>query len=419
MNGMAPLAEFGLTCAGMMLVLLGLAMAVLMPSADRWNKRFFITVFTVLTLYVSLCLTEGIVCTRPGRNAVREAFYYFETLSASLMVPMITVFLLRSCGEPWQRSVLFYAVTALWAFFFIALNLSPFTDWFYSITPENQYVRGPLYSPAIAFLAAGQILDLFGVIRRRNRLSRRYFYAFLISLFPMTAALLIHLFVSALTLFAFGMAVCALSMFGFILFDQIDRMMLQQREIAHQQASIMLLQMRPHFIYNTMMSIYYLCKQDPDLAQRVTLDFTTYLRKNFTAIASEDLIPFSEELEHTRAYLAVEQAQFEDRLFIEYDTPHVDFRLPPLTLQPIVENAVKHGMDPDAEPLTIRIRTAATDKGSEIVVEDTGTGFEPPDAGEPHIALKNIRQRLEIMCRGTMTIAPGAEGGTTVRVIIP
>lgn len=121
----------------------------------------------------------------------------------------------------------------------------------------------------------------------------------------------------------------------FIVSDQIIHNFHQQREIANQRASVMVLQMRPHFIYNTMMSIYYLCKQDADKAQQVTLDFTTYLRKNFTAVASEEAVPFKDELEHTKAYLAVEQAQHEDMLCVDYDTPHIDFKVPPLTLQPL------------------------------------------------------------------------------------
>ena len=209
-----------------------------------------------------------------------------------------------------------------------------------------------------------------------------------------------------------------LAMFTIILYDQIEQYMKQQREIAHQRVSIMVLQMRPHFIYNAMMSIYYLCAKDSKKAQQVTLDFTTYLRKNFTAIASEDTVPFSDELEHTRAYLAVEQVQFEDSLSVEYDTPHKEFRLPPLTLQPIVENAVKHGMDPEYAPLCISIRTRKTDSGSEIVVEDNGHGFSPTDEREPHIALANIRNRLEMMCGGKMIISPREGGGTIVKVLI-
>ena len=262
-------------------------------------------------------------------------------------------------------------------------------------------------------------LNLACVIRRRFRLSRRYVTAFLVGLFPIVLTLLVHLVYSAFDLFGIAICICAFSMFLVILYDQGAQVLRQEREIANQRASIAVLQMRPHFIYNTMMSIYYLCRQNPDLAQQVTLDFTTYLRKNFTAIASDRLIPFSEELEHTRAYLTVEQAQFDGRLFVDYDTPHMDFSVPPLTLQPIVENAVKHGMDPDAEPLHIWIRTGRAASGSEIIVENSGAPFEPADDGEPHIALGNIRQRLEMMCRGQMTITPREGGGTVVKVTIP
>ena len=149
------------------------------------------------------------------------------------------------------------------------------------------------------------------------------------------------------------------------------------------------------------------------------MDFTTYLRKNFTAVASSEPIPFTSELEHTRAYLAVEQAQYEDSLFVDYDTPHTCFRVPPLTLQPIVENAIKHGRDPYVGPFRISIRTRKTDSGSEIIVEDNGRGFNPADDSEPHIALANIGQRLKMMSNGEMMIIPRKEGGTTVKVTIP
>ena len=215
-------------------------------------------------------------------------------------------------------------------------------------------------------------------------------------------------------------------MYSLILSDNIMQTIRQQREIveqereiARQRAGIMVLQMRPHFIYNTMTSIYYLCKQDADKAQQVTLDFTTYLRKNFTALANEELVPFKDELEHTRAYLAVEQAQHEDMLFVEYDTPHINFSLPSLTLQPFVENAVKHSLDPNGDPLRIYITTRQTEAGSEVIVENNGVDYRPADDNEPHIALSNIRQRLEMMCKGEMTIMPREGGGTVVKVIIP
>ncbi len=410
---------FLLVGAAVMLALLGLGAAVIMPAVDRWSKHFFITYFGILVIYTVFGAGEAFIMNRSDASSVLLFIGYFESLLSSLLILLMTAYLLHCCQEKWQHSPLFGAVAALWTIFFILISIIPFTTWFYYYTPECEFHRGPFYSLLVILIEAMNLLILAGVFRRRSRLSRRYYYSFLIVFLPLTVIGFIHFFVSVFFFLAICIVIFALAMYALILSDQIDQTMRQQREIAHQRASIMVLQMRPHFIYNTMMSIYYLCKQDADLAQRVTLDFTAYLRKNFTALASDELIPFSDELEHTRAYLAVEQAQFEDTLFVDYDTPHIDFRLPPLTLQPIAENAVKHGMDPDAEPLHILIRTRQTGSGSEIIVENNGADFEPSDDSEPHIALKNIQQRLAMMCRGELEVTPREGGGTVVKVTIP
>ncbi len=413
----------------LMLSALELWFALILPGMNRWNRRFLIAVFTILLLCMCAGLVDALTYRKTGMALALRIAIYLEYFLISLLLPLFTVYLLRFCGEDWRKSVLWRAVRALWLVFFILLWAAQFTTFLYYVTPENDFRRGPWHPLLMAFAAAPMILNLAGVIRRRNRLPGKYYAAFLIYLLPLTVAWLVHtvLFIPSLVLF--GVAFPALSMAGVILSDQLEQYVRQQREIANQRAGIMVLQMRPHFICNTMTSIYYLCDRDPQEAKRVTMDFTAYLRRNFTAIASWEPIPFSDELEHTRAYLAIEQVQFEDGLFVDYDTPHTGFYLPPLTLQPIVENAVKHGMYPEYAPLRVTIRTRRTDAGSEIVVEDNGPGFDPageedmpPDAsggGEPHIALANIRQRLEMMCGGEMTIMPREGGGTVVTLRIP
>lgn len=419
MSELTRIYGFTLAGAAMMLALVGLGIAIAMQGVDRWNKRFFIAFFSVLVLYVGFAMADGFLEMQSDSGQEQMLVYYFETLFASTLIPMMTVDLLHCCGEDSLHSRLLRTVMVLWLVFFVMVTLTLSTTLFYYLGPDGQFQRGPLYTLLTAVLDAILFVNLFGVINRKERLSKRYFYAFLIGLLPMTIVLFVHSFVPVFSFMGIGVSIYALSMFGIILSDQEEQFLHQRQQIANQRASIMVLQMRPHFIYNTMMSIYYLCKQDPDLAQRVTLDFTTYLRKNFTAIASEEPIPFSEELEHARAYLAVEQTQFDDRLYVDYDTPHLEFRLPPLTLQPIVENAVKHGMDPDGDPLRVMVRTRKTDKGSVVVVENSGADFQIANDSEPHVALRNIQQRLEMMCDGKMTITPRVGGGTVVEVTIP
>ncbi|MBO4914777.1 MAG: histidine kinase [Oscillospiraceae bacterium] len=410
---------FSIISAALLLSALGLWFTAIIPGIDRWSKRFFQSYFITFTLCGLFSIADLLLFGHPVPRTVIYLLLVLECLLLSLPLPMLTAYLLHSCGEDMRASKLLRAVLGLWAVFVILLASSAFTGIFTYTVSDNYYDRGPLYPLLLLPLVALSLLNLTGTIRRRSRLSRKVFLSFLVAALPLTVTLLAQMFVEVLPLVDISFVLSAISMYGFILSDQIEQDRRQQQEIANQRASIMVLQMRPHFIYNTMMSIYHLCAQDAKRAQQVTLDFTDYLRRNFTAIAKDGTIPFTDELEHARAYLAVEQVRFEDKLFVLFDTPCTMFRVPPLTLQPIVENAVKHGVSPDLEPLTITVLTRETDAGSEIVVEDNGPGFSPADDDEPHIALANIRERLQMMCGGTLTIEPREGGGTRVTVFVP
>ena len=412
--------DYVMAGAMMVMMVIGIAFSASMPALDKWNKRYFITLFSMLFLCTVTCFFAVIFWEDPAKATQARIVYLFEGLLLSTPIYMPTLFLLHSCGENPKNSLLFKIVTAILGVYVVLLAVIQVTDSFYRVTPDNQFIRGPLWALCMIPFVVIMVLNISGLIRRRKKLSKKHFNALLIYLLSMTAAIIFHMFSDVELFVILCMALFAMIMFALILSDNIEQYTKQQRQIAHQRASVMILQMRPHFIYNTMTTIYYLCKQDADKAQQVTLDFTDYLRKNFTAIASENPVPFADELKHTQAYLAVEQAQHEDMLVVEYDTPHTNFRVPPLTLQPLVENAVKHAMDPDGDPLHIYVKTRQTEKGSEIIVENTGADFDPvADDNEPHIALNNIRNRLEMMCGGTLTVSPRDGGGTVVKVTIP
>ena len=406
---------------GAMLVLsaLGLESAVAAPSLDRWDKRFFTAFFAVLTASSLAFFPELVAYAHPAPTSLYMAVYYIQSVLDATLFPMLAAYLLHCCGEGWRRAPLFRAMIALWAVGVVIMSAAQFSPSVYSVAPDGQTVLGPVYPLLIAPLIAMPLAIIGGAVRRRNELGRRRCRAFLICLAPVAVAMVVHAIVPIFTLINAALTVSAFAMYRIIESDSAERGMRQQQQIASQRASIAVLQMRPHFIYNAMTSIYYLCDQDPERAKRATRDFTAYLRKSFTAIASDGAIPFPEELEHTHAYLAVEQAQFEDDLVVVYDTPHTRFRIPPLTLQPLVENAVKHGMDPDSAPLHVWVRTRETGSGSEVVVEDDGPGFDAALADEPRTTLANIRQRLDMMCGGALDIEPREGGGTKVTVTVP
>ncbi len=433
MNGGINSFFYFITGAALLLSVLGLWFTALIPGINHWGKRFFIGYFFVLLLSSVCVLIEMILHEYPVPSVSIHCLQLLESLLLSLPIPMQTAYLLHCCGESLRASKLLRAVIGLWAVFFVLLVSVPFIDGFIYIRSETQYYRGPLHPLLLTPIIGVLLLNFAGALRRRARLSRKAFLSFMVALAPMTITLIVNLFADAVPIFDISYVLSALAMYSLVLSDQIEQdrrrqqeivrqqteIARQQREIAHERASVMVLQMRPHFIYNTLMTIHSLCRLDPRKAQQITMDFTNYLRKNFNAVASDSVIPFSTELEHTCAYLAVEQAQYDDMLVVEYDTPFIHFRLPPLSLQPIVENAVKYGMNPYSSPLHIFIRTRRTDSGVEIIVEDTGPGFDPADESKPHTTLTNIRQRLEMMCGGSMTITPREGGGTLVRVTIP
>ncbi len=426
MNGFTESFYSFISGAAFLLSVLGVWFTIVIPGIDRWAKRFFLSFYIILLLSCVSAFIEISLHYYRVPGAVIFILLILETLLLSIPLPMQTVYLLHCCGESLHSGRLLYIVSGLWAGFFILLASVPFIDGFIYITPETPYHRGPLYPFILMPMIAVLLFNFAYTIQHRTQLSHKAFLSFVIAQVPMLFTLVVNLFVDAVPLFDISYVLSALAMYSFILSDQIEQdrrqqqeIARQQQEIAHERASVMVLKMRPHFIFNTLMSIHSLCSLDPRKAQQITMDFTSYLRKNFNAVASDSTIPFSTELEHTRAYLAVEQAQHEDMLVVDYDTPSIHFRLPPLTLQPIVENAVKHGLYPDAEPLHISIRTCHLSSANKIIVEDNGPGFDPSDESRPHTTLTNIRQRLEMMCDGSMTILRRDEGGTAVIITIP
>ena len=132
-------------------------------------------------------------------------------------------------------------------------------------------------------------------------------------------------------------------------------------------------------------------------------------------------VHFDKEMSFVKSYLDIEKVRFDDELQITFDLPVTNFKLPVLTVQPIVENAVKHGTSKKEGISTLCISTRETDNCYEIEIRDTGAGFDTtlPIDKHKHVGISNIRQRLKHLCNGTLSIESRIGEGTTAIIRIP
>lgn len=219
---------------------------------------------------------------------------------------------------------------------------------------------------------------------------------------------------------AYASIIIALEILFFFL-NVKRNLLLEEEERKNQEAQIkiMVSQIQPHFVYNSLSSISTLIPLDPQKAQETLDAFTEYLRRNLSSLTETKLISFEDELKHIETYIALERVRFNDRINVIYDIQAKDFYLPPLTIQPIVENAVKHGILKKLEGGTLTLKTYETDEAYVVEVKDDGVGFNKDEINfkdNKHIGLMNIKQRLKSMVKGDMIIESAPSKGTKVTI---
>ena len=399
------LINYTLLVVGMTISFLGLLMMLTVRALNHWYKSFFITIFLAILSYMTTKMVAHMTEGTPEMLYLTKASTYLSYIAVSLP-PLMFAFLIINTTSKNHVSGNWFTRLAIviWNVYMLLVSITQFVPLFYSFTPDNEMQRTEIYYLLLTPLFAILIIDIGGLVKRWNLLSARRKRAFSICCFVPPASMLIKIIYPGLYSMALGIGIMCLYMFIYVMEDYTNLHKDNLKTNADQKASILALQMCPHFIYNTLTSIYYLCDEDTEKAKSTILAFTSYMRKNFTALSSEDTIPFKDELEHAKAYLEVEKTRFDDEIEIEYDIPYTDFNLPPLTLQPLVENAVKHGRKPDKGTLNIFIRTVQTKTGVDVIVENTGAPFGELKNNDPHIALNNMRERLKMMCNATLSI---------------
>lgn len=299
----------------------------------------------------------------------------------------------------------------------ILVIVSQFTNLYYYFDDHNFYHRNSFYfiSLLVGFIAMA--LDASLLIQNRTKMKKLVYVSLLSYLaFPFLAAVCL--------VFYYGVSLLNISIVLSFMCIFVVAMIEQGMELRDARAELMVSQMQPHFIYNALTAIKYLCKHDPEMAAQTIDEFSGYLRGNIDSLTEKDTIPFAKELEHTQNYLAIEKKRFAERLNMIYQIETEAFMLPPLTLQPIAENAVKHGICKKSSGGTLCIRVTETEYAYKIVVSDDGVGFDPnvpvgERDGRKHVGIENVRERVKERCKGTVKIESAPGEGTVVTIEIP
>ena len=345
-----------------------------------------------------------------GGGTIMALFYLFCILS-----------FVEERGAPDVSYRLAYLMRIVCGCYLVLVFLSMFNGMLFQVDAHGNLTDGPYYW--IAWLIDPMILliEILVVVHYRKNLSR--FGTIVMLNFGLVSLLttgLQSIWYPVPELLACTLAL--LLMFMLFYWEMAKNLVENERELMQSQMSLAISQIQPHFLYNTLSTIAELCRKDSAMAEEVTNRFALYLRGNLEHMGDSFPVEFSKELKHVQTYLWIEKIRFQEELQVVYDIQTEDFIIPALTVQPLVENAVKHGMMGSENVCTITIRTKCVERGYQVIIEDDGCGFDPEQVkndGRKHIGIESVRSRLKFMVGGTLTVKSAIGKGTTVIIEIP
>lgn len=345
-----------------------------------------------------------------GGGTIMALFYLFCILS-----------FVEERGAPDVSYRSAYLMRIVCGCYLVLVFLSMFNGMLFQVDAHGNLTDGPYYW--IAWLIDPMILliEILVVVHYRKNLSR--FGTIVMLNFGLVSLLttgLQSIWYPVPELLACTLAL--LLMFMLFYWEMAKNLVENERELMQSQVSLAISQIQPHFLYNTLSTIAELCRKDSAMAEEVTNRFALYLRGNLEHMGDSFPVEFSKELKHVQTYLWIEKIRFQDELQVVYDIQTEDFIIPALTVQPLVENAVKHGMMGSENVCTITIRTKCVERGYQVIIEDDGCGFDPEQVkndGRKHIGIESVRNRLRFMVGGILTVRSVIGKGTTVIIEIP
>lgn len=316
-----------------------------------------------------------------------------------------------------------WLVNCLWIA--TAINLIVFfsnalTGGYYTITPENTLVFGPFIAlPSVLVLIQAIIVIPLALRLHKHNGPLMTLRLLICGLLVLGACLARFCYPRLSLVYPAVSVMFALLAVG--VQSRLEEELAQARaDAAESRVRLLAGQIHPHFIFNALSEIRELVVIDPVLAEQTIQDFSDYLRSHLDEMSSSRLVPFEQELSHVHHYVSLEMCDASRSLEMRYDLPVTDFMVPPLTVQPLVENAIRHGIRTRADGGLVTVSTCRTPEGVEVRVTDDGRGLSSATERQDQrrrVGIENVRERLERQCGGTLTVTSSSQGTTAVMSI--
>lgn len=376
------------------------------------NRLLIFLVFTAIhfATYLTFILVKMTYTSDAYIIGFYTVFYIFNNIEIFLLfMYMLSYVELKEK----VRKTLFIINFSLFAVFVILDIINSFTGIFFTAS-GGEYVRSKFM-----ILSQGYQFILFAIVFLvailNKGLAKREKVAFgFYCVLPLIAIFLQNQFKGYAVAYA-SIIVAIEILFFFVNISKNIKIAEEEQKNKDAQIKIMMSQIQPHFIYNSLSAISTLITIDPPKAQEALDDFTEYLRHDLAALTETRLIPFEDELRHIEVYVNLEKIRFNNRINVKYDINVTNFSVPPLSIQPIVENAIKHGILKAIEGGTVILKTYEKEDSYVVEVVDDGVGFDLSSvdtSDNKHFGLNNIKHRINNMSKGEITITSEPGKGT-------
>ena len=402
--------------------------AVTDVNRTRTFMKYFI-ILLISTLFMQLgeagiWLFGGV----PENITVLKVSALMSFVFSYVLIASYTYCLLYFVREKKTASLLpGHIIAGVCCFFIILSIVSFFNGMFFSYDACGNFVYGPLYGLVRVFDLIGIIWEMMLVLRYKKILTLRVtLFLITFTVLPLAAMSLQFLWDPTPEYLATTLSLVVI----YILFhgEIANRLVENEKQLAkaekqlyESRISVMLSQIQPHFLYNSLNAIRGLCRKDPEQAREAIGSFAEYLRGNMDSLNKREPIPFIRELSHIENYLKLEKFRFGDELKVNYDIKEKNFFIPALSVQPLVENAVKHGICEKENGGTLTLKTYRDGEYIVIGVSDDGIGFDAEkliseDKERSHIGIQNTRERLKQMIGASLTIESSPGKGTVAKI---